>query len=166
MESVITENRKAVAHVQTAEWEEALRRVEAYLSAWRIGDAQWTRDCAREILGAARRSTVSQGNELKAGLDEAEKFIKSYLDKPESAEALAFGVPLEGRLDFGDRAKLSEVMDDGILNLGRSKTPVRPPETRAMKMQTSLSRLPSIRLIGGWIGLIALLFLLFVLTHR
>jgi hypothetical protein len=44
--------------------------------------------------------------------------------------------------------------------------PQRPLETQPMKMRTTLSRLPSIRLIAGWCAFIFLLVVIFIFTHR
>jgi hypothetical protein len=44
--------------------------------------------------------------------------------------------------------------------------PARAPELGIETMQTSLSRLPSIRMVAGWLLLVALLFLTFIFTHQ
>jgi len=173
LESIIAEitRAKPVPEIDapSAEWEEALDRVQAYLSAWGLSDLEWSRDSAREIVRAARKETVAKGSEIQAAIEEADRFLQRWFEKvgPENIEqTLLFGAPAGQRPDLSDREKTGKLLREGALNLARARTPSRPPETRPMKMQTSLSRLPSIRLIGGWIVLIGLLFLAFVLTHR
>ena len=120
-------------------------------------------------MRAARKETVAKGSEIQAAIEEADRFLLRWFEKvgPENIEqTLLFGAPAGQRPDLSDREKTGKLLREGALNLARARTPSRPPETRPMKMQTSLSRLPSIRLIGGWIVLIGLLFLAFVLTHR
>jgi hypothetical protein len=53
---------------------------------------------------------------------------------------------------------------DGI-DLEKALQPQRPMETSLHTMETSLSRLPSLRIVVGWVGLIIGLFLAFVFTH-
>jgi hypothetical protein len=173
LESVVTEipGAKPVAEIDkdNAGWEEILARVQAYLSAWRLGDPEWSRDCAREIVRVARRETVAKGSEVQVAIEEADRFLNRWFEKVGSEnieQKLLFGAPANSRLDLGNREQMADILRHGAMNLARAKTPARLPETRPMTMQTSLSRLPSIRLIGGWIVLIALLFLAFVLTHR
>jgi hypothetical protein len=54
---------------------------------------------------------------------------------------------------------------DGV-DLDKALCPQRPPETMLHTMETSLSRLPSFRIVAGWIVLIVGLFLAFVFTHQ
>ena len=167
LESVIAEDRSTLKPVPLpTEWKEAFARVEAYLAAWRVGDGEWVRDCARKIVASARRRTVAEGREIEAAVEEADEFLKSWFEQSGAADVLIFGAPAKQGLDFGDRVQVAEILNEGALNLARAKVPARQPETRPMTMQTSLSRLPSIQLIGGWIILIAVLFLVFVVTHR
>jgi len=53
---------------------------------------------------------------------------------------------------------------DGI-DLQKALHPQRPLETSLHTMETSLSRLPSFRIVAGWAALIIGLFLAFVFTH-
>src|SRR5689334_14680872 len=57
LESALTESRpeiEAANEAELAHWEPALSRVEAYLRAWRIGNSDRVRECAREIVDSAR----------------------------------------------------------------------------------------------------------------
>lgn len=166
MESAVLENRGTATSAETPEWREAEQRVAAYLAAWKFGDTAWARDCAREIIASAQQSAVPPGREIEAAVEHADEFLKGWFEKPDAAEALLFGEALNKPLDFCNRAQIADLLGEGQVNMGRARVPARPPETRPMTMQTSLSRLPSIRLIAGWIVLVALLFLVFVLTHR
>ena len=147
--------------LQPPAWDEALVRVQAYLGATRVGDAEWARNCAQEVVNSAMEGNIPEGREMEAALREADEFLKGLAqDESEVSEEiiklLVFGVSANGTLGQEQRERL----------LTQIKIPARPPETPSMRMQTSLSRLPSIRLIGGWIVLIALLFVVFLLTHR
>jgi hypothetical protein len=51
-------------------------------------------------------------------------------------------------------------------NLERALTPQRPPETYLTTMETSLTRLPSFRIVAGWFALIAGLIVAFIFTHQ
>jgi hypothetical protein len=162
--------------------EELFLRVRAYLSVWRIGGAEWLEDCAREIADhAAKRLAVEPGATAELiAIDEADAFLRDWFGTVDRANqqnhdsrgvpletriALAFGSPPGDEVRFADRTQVIAALRQGELNAACAFAPSRPPETRAMVMQTSLSRLPSIQLIGGWCLLIALLVLAFFLTH-
>lgn len=53
---------------------------------------------------------------------------------------------------------------DGV-DMEKALYPERPRETTLITMETSLSRLPSFRIVAGWIALIFVLFLSFIFTH-
>jgi hypothetical protein len=162
------------------EWEEAHSRVRAYLAAWRIGDQESRQNCSSEIIQLARkRVTAVPGlTPLEAAMDQADEFLASWFVpsadpasqnhssglSTEARIALLLGSP-GGALNFADRTQMIAASRQGALTCTQARVPGRSPEMRAMTMQTSLSRLPSIRLIGGWIGLIGLLILSFFLTH-
>jgi hypothetical protein len=172
LESAVAEipGAKPVAEVskRIAEWEETLARVQAYLSTWRLGDAE-ARDCAREIMRLARREPVPKGSEIEVAIAEADRCLKRRFEKvgAENVEQrLLFGGTVNQTFDFGNHEQIADILREGALNLARARTPSRPPETLPMTMKTSLSRLPSIHLIAGWVILIGLLFLAFALTHR
>jgi hypothetical protein len=153
---------------RSAEWEEALARVQAYLSAWRL-DAGEAHDWAREIVRLARRQPVPKGSELEMAIAEADIFLKGRFEQvggEDVEQRLMVGATVNQTFDFGNREQIANILREGALNLARARTPSRPPETLPMTMKTSLSRLPSIQLIAGWVVLIGLLFLTFLLTHR
>jgi hypothetical protein len=163
---------------ELAQWESVLVRVQAYLSAWRIGDREWAADCAQEIVASARKR--GEGDPVSAALAEADLFLQRWFQQFSAGTAEAHAaegeVGIEKRLallagapadaNFADRVQLAAAFRHGALNMDAALKPARHPETRAITMQTSLSRLPSIRIIAGWLLLIALLFLAFVLTHH
>src|SRR5688572_14388448 len=166
---------KAVPHSDI--WDEVQSLVSAYLAAWRVRQE----DRSREIVQSARQR-VAENPELsptQAAIEAADLFLRNWftqLPAPNlSAEIPDKGVPLETRIalvygspeggHFADRTQVIAALRQGALNAARARVPSRPPETRAIAMQTSLSRLPSIRLIAGWFLLIGLLFLAFFLTH-
>jgi hypothetical protein len=169
----IAENRAALKPVEQMDprqkaWDEAIARVQAYLAVWRIGDIERTRNCAHEIVNSAKRGSVAAGREIEAALEKADDFLKQIFaadgeNFDELLQSLLLGSGTDQKFD---QEHIKAALREGMLNVARAKIPVRPPETRPMTMQTSLSRLPSIRLIGGWIFLVVLLFVLFILTHR
>jgi hypothetical protein len=144
-----------------------------------MGDAGWVRERSQEILSAARLrvSADASASPMKAAMDEAEAFMHHCCqqfgtvasaqsvgeDEPNERLMLLVGAPAEA--NPGDRIQMAAAFRQGALNWRRALAPARLPETPAMTMQTSLSRLPSIRIIAGWLFLIALLFLAFILTH-
>ncbi len=162
----VAENRSTLDSVDKVDpgdtaWDEARVRVQAYLTGRRLGDGEWVRNCAGQILHSCRQSNISQGSELEAALREADRLL-NHLGAHDAGGSLEFVRPL-----FFPRPPNGHFEQEQLeALLGQVKVPARPSETRPMRMQTSLSRLPSIRLIGGWIVLIALLFLVFLLTHR
>ena len=158
-------------------------RVHAYLAAWRIGGEEWLRDCSHEIMSAVgeRLAREPSSSPERMAIEEADRFVNSWLTQfvPEGAAApvteggiplqsrlaVLYGIPPNARLPLEDRVQAVGAMRQGLLNSKAARTVTRPPETRAMRMQTSLSRLPSTRIIAGWFLLAALLFVVFLLTH-
>jgi hypothetical protein len=151
--------------------------VRAYLSLWRLGDEEWLRECSHDIVQAALHRSRSEpgANPSELIFAEVESFLGRYFaqlapgENDQSSIALAsraaliFGAPEQST--FSDPVQLRAAFLQGRMNYGAARVPSRPPETRATTMKTSLSRLPSIRLIGGWILCVLLLILTFILTH-
>ena len=119
-----------------------------------------------------------------AGLPALEEKLRLYLrawNLPDSAcEELrgevmecvrdgAFADPERESIEFAQRLLGLRAHDLGIEILQpdfqKALIPQRPLETRLNTMETSLSKLPSIRIIAGWILLIVGLALAFILTH-
>jgi hypothetical protein len=55
-------------------------------------------------------------------------------------------------------------MDD-LATASPPLVPQREPETHPMTMETSLTRLPSLRIIAGWFALVALIVSIFIFTR-
>jgi hypothetical protein len=71
--------------------------------------------------------------------------------------------PLRLAIEEAERAARAR-MDD-LAKALPPLVPQREPETHPMTMETSLTRLPSLRIIAGWFALIALIVLIFILTR-
>jgi hypothetical protein len=114
---------------------EALSKLDCYLKAWRLSEEE-----RNEMLNQVSQAVADRFGEVS----EAE----SAREMIEEAEKL-----LEARRkSFGEEFQSwMEVR--------------RPVETPISDMQTSLSRLPSIRMVAGWFLLIILLVLAFTFTH-
>jgi hypothetical protein len=183
VESIATE-RKLVAGVLPGSetngpmWGEVSSRVEAYLAAWQIGDEKWRHEAVGQIMEAARRRWALEPEVplLQVAVDAADEWLGEVLRRPYSGEAgegalaqaglaLALGRPIATQIDPAEPAQVAGALRQGELRAELLRGPTRAPESRAMKMQTSLSRLPSIRLIAGWAFLVALLFVVFFVTR-
>ncbi len=177
---------------ETVAPEKVEARVEAYLRTCRIGEEEWRKQAAREITRSVLNvdSRASRANPMEAAFQEADRLLaegfaqgaqnnlakrdestprdgsSTFTLSPERRLALLFGADPAKPIPFTNRGELIEIMRRGEISFGRATRCGRSPEMRQLTMQTSLSRLPSIGLIGGWIVLIALLFFLFVITHR
>jgi hypothetical protein len=141
VESVIEQNGAALTEGPETElfakaWQEARPRVEDYLRAWRLADGE------RETILCETMRCFRQRVAVDVDLEPTRAAI-------EEAERL-----------LGDRLNLF------LAELRPALEPRRVPETYRTTMQTSLSHLPSFRLIAGWFALIAGLFAAFLLTHH
>jgi HD-like signal output (HDOD) protein len=115
--------------------EKARERLDAYLRAWRLPDD------LREEIAATVLACATERLEREPELDS----IAVAIEECEKA--------MRPRLNKSFAATIPPL------------TPNRPPETYPMTMQTSLTRLPSFRIIAGWFVLIALIVLAFILTR-
>jgi hypothetical protein len=185
LESVAPETNLTIATAEEIasvpeSWDDVLFKIQSYLLAWRIGDEDWLLQSAREILESTRKRISAEPHLGRTGvaIEEADAFLcqwfaqlsdQSSSDRyaPSLEERVAFllGAPRGDPFPLSDAIQLSGALRQGTLNFARALTPSRPPESRAITMQTSLSRLPSFRLIAGWFLLIGLLLVLFLLTH-
>ena len=161
-------------------WGDVRSHVRRYLAAWRLGDDDWLNEGSEEILRAVRSRLGESCEEdrARAAMEEAEAFVAAWFQKvlPHSGRqengvsvrarmALLLGSSPDKRSGVPDPLQLNAAWRQGGMSLERALLPSRPPETRAFSMQTSLSRLPSMRLIAGWFLLVAALGLAFFLTH-
>ena len=119
------------------ELRDARAKVEAYLRAWRFPEGEID-ELAGMVMGCVEQRWRDEDLELeRAAIEEAERMLR-------------------GRFDEMLKSKLPPMS---------SLTTQRAPETRAMTMETSLSRLPSFRMIAGWFLIIALIVLAFIFTR-
>jgi hypothetical protein len=114
-------------------------------------------DDARNLLRA--RLNEMHGNALGGEKEE------QGMSHRQCAAILWSGLPEQWAGQGTDASKLAQAYTRGARATLQSLQPQRPPITRPMVMQTSLTRLPSFRIIAGWFVLIALLVLAFILTR-
>ena len=119
------------------ELREVRAKVEAYLRAWRLPEGE-IEEAAAMVMTCVERRWRNEDVELeRAAIEEAKRMLR-------------------GRFDAVLRSELPAV---------ENLTTQRPPETYPMTMETSLSRLPSFRMIAGWFVIIALIVLAFIFTR-
>lgn len=141
MESVVEQNGPTVsAGVETEvfarAWNQARPRVEAYLRAWRLDEGR-----SEELLCETMR-----------------RFQKRLETEPDSE-------PIRTAIEEADKL-LHDQLKLFLAEIRPVLVPRREPETYRTTMQTSLSHLPSFRLIAGWFALIGGLLAAFLLTHH
>ena len=120
--------------------------------------------------------TVVEQNRVE--VEEARERVDAYLrawrlpDAVREEVAAAVMASIEARFDRDSQKEIRVAIEESE-NALRSRlaneipplTPNRAPETHPMTMETSLTRLPSFRIIAGWFLLIALIVLAFILTR-
>lgn len=188
MEIVVEQNRIEVSRPnRTArsprEWEEARAKAEAYLRAWKL-PAGIVEELTTAALDCARSQCEcdSKIDPMCAALEDARSLLRDRLNEMhgnalrgekeeegishhQCAAILWSGLPEQWAGEGTNASKLAEAYTRGERATVQSLQPQRPPITRPMVMQTSLTRLPSFRIIAGWFVLIALLVLAFILTR-
>jgi hypothetical protein len=122
--------------------------------------------------------------EIEAGaaakeLEHARARLDAYLRAcrfPDAArEQLASEIMMgiEDRFESDPHAEANSIAMDEAFKAVRSRlageipplTPNRAPETHPMTMETSLTRLPSFRIVAGWFLLVVLIVFAFILTR-
>jgi hypothetical protein len=188
VETVVEQNRVEVSRPirparSAREWEEAREKVEAYLRAWKLPGAI-VEELTTAALDCARSQCEcdSKIDPMCAALDDARNLLRARLNEmhgnalggekeeegmshQQCAAILWSGLPEQWAGEGSGASKLAEAYTRGARAAVQSLQPQRPPITRPMVMQTSLTRLPSFRIIAGWFVLIALLVLAFILTR-
>jgi hypothetical protein len=155
--------------------EEARRKVDAYLRAWRLPEgvreelaemavtcAEGEADISRAAIAHADRLLHGRLNEMLGNALAAEE---QGISVQERAAMLWGGLPELWRKGGVDTVALSAAYSRGALAAALSQHTQRPPETYPMTMETSLSRLPSLRMVGGWFLIIAAVVLIFIFTR-
>jgi len=69
------------------------------------------------------------------------------------------------RVAIEEAEKAARARTDKLVGAVPPLVPKREPETHPMTMETSLTRLPSFRILAGWFLLIALIVLAFIFTR-
>lgn len=155
--------------------DEARQKVDAYLRAWRLPDpvreelvdaavicAEGEADLSRAVISHADRLLHARLNELLGNTLASEE---QGISVQERSAMLWAGLPERWRQEGTDPLALSAAYSRGALASSLSQHTQRPPETHPMTMETSLSHLPSLRMIGGWFLIIALIVLAFIFTR-
>ena len=183
MESIVEEPRSTLSEtgftLPQGEREQLQARVQSYLRVWRI-PALVQRELIPEIM---RSVELTLGRESSAcahrvTIESAETILKSRLNQwvggldvtdrgiaaSDRMSMLCSSLPEKlGRCDSNE---LSRSFSEGAVGAARVRQSNRSPETHLTTMQTSLSRLPSFRMVGGWFLMIVGTVLIFILTHR
>ena len=156
--------------------EELRQSLRDYFRAWRLPEA-WQEELLAETMWAVRDDLARDpaGDLRELAFEKAERAIQERLNEvlrgarenegplsPEERLALLCAGPLTER---DAASELRAAFTSAVRLLDSAKAPARPPETHLAGMETSLTRLPSIRMVTGWIVLIVLLFLAFVFTR-
>jgi hypothetical protein len=156
---------------QAENWEEVRFKIEAYLRAWRF---PYRSENLAEILRSAKDRAKMEPElcRTEIAIEEADKLIQSH-SKNASCGEYDGAVSIEERLALliaSSRGTNSFENPLAYQEAGKKLQlalhPQRPLETHPMTMKTSLSRLPSFRLIAGWAAVVILLVLIFIFTHR
>jgi hypothetical protein len=155
--------------------EEARRQLDAYLRAWRLPDsvsdeladmamacAEGEPDLSRAVITHADRLLHTRLNEM---LGNALATEEQGISVDQRAAMLWAGLPELWRKEGADPIALSTAYARGAVAAKLSQHTQRPPETHPMTMETSLSHLPSLRMIGGWFLIIAAIVLAFIFTR-
>jgi hypothetical protein len=155
--------------------EETRRKVAAYLRAWGLPDqlreeladmamtcAEGEADVARAAIAQADRLLHARLNEMLGNALAAEE---QGIAVEERAAMLWGGLPELWRKEGVDTVALLAAYSRGAVAAALSQHTQRPPETYPMTMETSLSRLPSLRMVGGWFLIITALVLAFIFTR-
>jgi hypothetical protein len=186
MASVLEETNAPVTGLQSngasgKGWDEARLRLECYLRAWRL-PRERRRELSEKILGSvrARLADESATEILPAVIAEADKLLAARLRDiamsssdagdnkigvEDRVKLLFAGLPETWEADGSDLRIDQVAYARATAAVQTAHNPQRAPETHPMKMRTSLTRLPSLRMIAGWFLLITLLFLAFIVTH-
>jgi hypothetical protein len=161
--------------------EETRRRLVAYFRAWKLPASDVEELAERAIAAAEQRLREQANSPLETILaEEADRLLCERIRELVGDSRLSENGPLseQNKLallwagcaekwhpDQIDPVPLNEAFDDGMKTAALAQQTQRPPETQPMVMQTSLTRLPSFRMIGGWFVLVALIVLAFIFTR-
>jgi hypothetical protein len=162
-------------------WEAVRSRVQNYLRAGQSGSADPVLDLLPLVYEAAqeRVSANPRLDMFEVAIEECDRLLKEHLarlleqssnqNQTKDLTHLRTGVlwahlnaPVSDKLSPGDRA-IAEYVD---AELRQYHVPQRPMETSPKRMRSSLTRIPSFRLVGGWCLVILVLILTFLFTHR
>jgi hypothetical protein len=183
VEAVVEQNRIEVEPPvpQTSAVNEALRKVEAYIRAWRLPDEMAQEVVTSSVVRAAALLTNDgSADPTRTAIAEAEKVLRERLNKmlggalgedaneisvEERAALLWARLPDLWARDANDAAALAAAYSKGLSAMKLAQQPQRLPQTHPMVMQTSLTRLPSFRIVAGWFALVVLIILAFIFTR-
>lgn len=153
------------------DWNSICTRIQDYLRAWGSGSFGLSPDLLPRILESvqAKLSADSTLDAMKLAIDESDLLLKEHWAR-EGKERT------NGHTNWASNDLRSALVlrnfiqtDDNNLSEGeelrRYLAPRRPMETFPQRMRTSLTRIPSFRLVGGWCLVIVLLVLTFIFTH-
>jgi hypothetical protein len=162
-------------------WEAVRARVQNYLRAGHSGSADPVLGMLPLVCESAqgRVSANPRLDMFEVAIEECDRLLKEHLarlleqssnqNQTKDLNHLRTGLlwahlnaPVSDKLSPRDRA-ISESVD---AELQQYHVPQRPMETFPKRMRSSLTRIPSFRLVGGWCLVILVLILTFLFTHR
>ena len=160
---------------------ESRARVAAYLRIWKM--PQSVADELIEIAVSAAYGRIRSDPDASIEqtiMEETERLLGQHLremfgngshlneTEPTEHDRLAIlwgGLAEKWRSKPLEPAQFLDEYASGLNATRLTQQPQRLAETQPMVMQTSLQRLPSFRMVGGWFALIALLVLAFIFTR-
>ena len=166
-------------HSLTGEIEHERKRLAGYFRVWRIPDSIAEEMIASALSSAARRTHHEPSTPLSVlALEEADQLLCQRFRSFNPNSLSNNRISHEERLAIlwsgqGEKFAASEsrsfdceqAFDAGCKAAKLAHEPQRMPETNPMVMETSLTQLPSFRMISGWFALITLIVLAFIFTR-
>lgn len=167
--------------MRTAEFVQSCRtnasvraRIESYFRAWRLSESsieELAAEAEHAIHCALLRGEAADPLELLA--PESDRVLAARMSRDGMGEAsldscTRLALALAGtRLGWAeaDEEQFHAEVEELKRKVETLAEPNRSAELAVGVMQTSLSRLPSIRMVAGWFLLVLLLFLTFVFTR-
>jgi len=161
-------------------WDEVRSRIENYLRAWDIPGLSLSPELTSAAFESVRnRISREPGLEaIEVAITETDLLLqtrlKEVLTDETSTRGGIFSTDLRLALLWAGLPEISETptsirvhdrLKQARAELQLCEAPGRPMETFPKRMRTSLKRIPSFRLVGGWCLVIILLVLAFVFTH-
>ncbi len=163
-------------------WDEVRRKIECYLRAWNFRDPCLAQELVAPVLLAVQRrvSADSGLNPIQISIEETDRLLGDRLEEilgqtkerenggistQQRVVLMVSDLPEKWQVDIFPTAAAADQYQKAKANFETMQPTRRPMENLSSRMRTSLSRLPSFRLIGAWGLVVILLVLTFIFTH-